>query len=263
MAIPRNLVYVFACVIVFAFLGMLFIVYTERDLKSFISLDGNTDLVVRENLVVHPLFEHLKNAVPAIDTIPYLSLEDMTPKKFYQEYLTNSLPFTMVDGCRDWPAFESWQNLSYLGEEFGNRTVLVMKLGQSPGQQDVRTMFGKRYTFSDFVNLTGSLDLKGNKQLYYIRNEMILSRTLAGDIVRPLFISKALRARHTGLTVWPSFDDRRPEFSNRERYVCLVSGIEEFRLVSPVFKQNLYSGVLEELRPNETPLDFFKNVNAS
>jgi hypothetical protein len=124
-------------------------------------------------------------------------------------------------------------------------------------------MFGKRYTFSEFVNLTGAVDAKGNKQLYYVRNEMILSRTLAGDIVRPMFISKALRARHTGLTVWPSFDDRRPEFSNRERYVCVVSGIEEFRLVSPVFKQNLYSGVLEELRPNETPLDFFKNVNAS
>jgi len=39
MAIPRNLVYVFACVIVFAFLGMLYIVYTEKDLKSFLSTD--------------------------------------------------------------------------------------------------------------------------------------------------------------------------------------------------------------------------------
>jgi hypothetical protein len=56
MAIPRNLVYVFACVILFAFLGMLFIVYTERDLKSFISIDGSGEIIVRENLVVHPLF---------------------------------------------------------------------------------------------------------------------------------------------------------------------------------------------------------------
>ncbi len=43
--------------------------------------------------------------------------------------------------------------------------------------------------------------------------------------------------------------------------MCVISGIEEFRLVSPVYKQNIYSGVLEELRPTETPLDFFSNVN--
>lgn len=64
MAIPRNLVYVFACIIVFAFLGMLFIVYTERDLKSFIDLEYSKDgIIIRDNFVVHPLFQHLKDAM--------------------------------------------------------------------------------------------------------------------------------------------------------------------------------------------------------
>jgi hypothetical protein len=66
MAIPRNLVYVFACVIVFAFLGMLYIVYTEKDLKNFLTYDISTGLngaSVREDVVVHPLFWHLRNAV--------------------------------------------------------------------------------------------------------------------------------------------------------------------------------------------------------
>lgn len=40
------------------------------------------------------------------------------------------------------------------------------------------------------------------------------------------------------------------EVKDRERYVCLVKGKEEFRIVSPVYKQNIYSGVLEELPPN-------------
>ena len=83
MAVPRNLVYVFACVIVFAFLGMLYIVYTEKDLKSFISYDGSSNLLVRENVVVHPLFWHLRNAVPSVDTIPELTIDEMTSKKFY------------------------------------------------------------------------------------------------------------------------------------------------------------------------------------
>ena len=54
MAIPRNLVYVFACVIVTAFIGMLYIVYTEKD---FISL---TDLVIAllPAINYHTDFEH-------------------------------------------------------------------------------------------------------------------------------------------------------------------------------------------------------------
>ena len=64
MAIPRNLVYVFACIIVFAFLGMLFIVYTERDLKSFIDCDSKDGgIIIRDNFVVHPLFQHIKDAM--------------------------------------------------------------------------------------------------------------------------------------------------------------------------------------------------------
>jgi hypothetical protein len=37
----------------------------------------------------------------------------------------------------------------------------------------------------------------------------------------------------------------------------VIKGIEDFRLVSPVYKQSIYSGVIEELGPSETPIDFF------
>ena len=128
---------------------------------------------------------------------------------------------------------------------------------------------GRRNTFFDFVNRTEHEKSKsdGGKYQYFIRNELLLSKSLSADFIRPEFISKVLRARHTGLTVWPDFTNtngqsvRRPEVRDRERYVCVVKGSEEFRLVSPVYKQNIYSGVLEELSPNETPLDFFKQVN--
>jgi len=42
-----------------------------------------------------------------------------------------------------------------------------------------------------------------------------------------------------------------------ETYVCLTTGNEIFRLVSPVFKQNMYSGVREELSSNISPVDLF------
>jgi hypothetical protein len=37
----------------------------------------------------------------------------------------------------------------------------------------------------------------------------------------------------------------------------VLKGQEEFALVSPIFRQNIYVGALEELDPSETPIDFF------
>jgi len=69
----------------------------------------------------------------------------------------------------------------------------------------------------------------------FIKNEMIVSRNLQMDYEKPTFITKLLRNRMTGLTIWRDFK-RQAEFKNRERYFCVVMGIEEFRLVSPVYK---------------------------
>ena len=89
---------------------------------------------------------------------------------------------------------------------------------------------------------------------------MIISKNLQNDYIKPTFITKVLRNRLTGITIWKPFI-RTPEYKERDRYYCVVSGLEEFRLVSPIYKQNIYSGVLEELDPTETPLDFFNTVN--
>mmetsp|Transcript_10933 Transcript_10933/g.18275 ORF Transcript_10933/g.18275 Transcript_10933/m.18275 type:complete len:127 (-) Transcript_10933:415-795(-) len=43
-----------------------------------------------------------------------------------------------------------------------------------------------------------------------------------------------------------------------ETYTCLTRGDSEvFRIVSPIFKQNMYSGVRVELRPHLSPVDLF------
>lgn len=93
--------------------------------------------------------------------------------------------------------------------------------------------------------------------MYYIRNEMIVSKKLQKDYSKPTFISRILRNRLTGLTIWKDFV-RKPEYKDRERYICVVDGTEEFRMVSPLYKQNIYSGVYDDLVPIETPVDFFK-----
>ena len=51
--------------------------------------------------------------------------------------------------------------------------------------------------------------------------------------------------------------------SAKERFICMIDGQEEFRIVSPVFRQNLYSGVYDDLHPTALPDDItFFNIDA-
>lgn len=112
-------------------------------------------------------------------------------------------------------------------------------------------------TVAQFVNRTRTAKAMSSPFTYYITNQMIVSKTLVKDYTRPMFMQSVLRPRHTGVTMWENFNGRRPQMTEKERYLCVVTGKEEFRLVSPVYKQNIYSGVLDELDPRESPIDFF------
>ena len=51
--------------------------------------------------------------------------------------------------------------------------------------------------------------------------------------------------------------------SDHERFVCVLDGSEDFRLISPAFRQNLYSGVYDDLHPTALPKDItFFTVDA-
>lgn len=156
------------------------------------------------------------------------------------------------DGCKEWSAFKKWTDLEYIGDNFGDRNLMIFNIDRRTGNQYVAT--GRRNTMKDFVNMTKHAEKDEN---FFVKNELLVNRNLLDDIVRPSFIQKVLRSRFTGLTITPTTTGRKPEVKDRERYYCVVKGKEEYRLVSPVYKQNIYSGVLEQLSPNESPLDFF------
>ena len=55
MLIPKNLVYVFVLVIIFAFTAMTYIAYTEQDLKDFVAFGVKE----RKIFFIHDLFHDL------------------------------------------------------------------------------------------------------------------------------------------------------------------------------------------------------------
>jgi hypothetical protein len=89
---------------------------------------------------VHPLFWHLRNAVHAVDEVPREKLEELTPKRFYQEYLTMNLPVIVEDGAASWKATKTWGDLSYLAENFGEHTLMILRVdrgGASTASNDI------------------------------------------------------------------------------------------------------------------------------
>ena len=82
-------------------------------------------------------------------------------------------------------------------------------------------------------------------------------KRLNKDFELPPYIAKFLKMQSVGLTLWDSFK-RHPKFNNKERVVCMIHGTERFRLVSAIFKQNMYSGVYDDLDPLWTPINLFE-----
>ena len=68
-------------------------------------------------------------------------------------------------------------------------------------------------------------------------------------------ISQILRLRKKTISIWSDFI-RRPRKLSTENYICVVKGQEQFKIVSPIFRKNLYVGVLEKYALDESPLSF-------
>jgi hypothetical protein len=90
--IPKNLVYIFVGIIVFAFLAMMYITYTDRNMTEFLTYDRT-----REVVVVDPLFVSLQKSM---DIQPQAKVAEIQAasfdlKKFNTRYLRKNKPIVM------------------------------------------------------------------------------------------------------------------------------------------------------------------------
>lgn len=81
--------------------------------------------------------------------------------------------------------------------------------------------------------------------------------TMENDAPRPYFLDSFLNLKGMTLSHVQDFK-RKPVFTDSERLVCLLQGRETFRMVSSIFKQNMYSGVFMDMDPLETPINLFE-----
>lgn len=110
-------------------------------------------------------------------------------------------------------------------------------------------------TYPDFLAKKKSLQ---SNQMGFIQDLPLSAQyhkfqkyTLVGENV----IQEIMRPRRKLLTVWQDFNRRSRKIVN-EQYICVVAGQERYRIVSPIFRKNIYVGAYPHLR-QESPLDFF------
>lgn len=56
--------------------------------------------------------------------------------------------------------------------------------------------------------------------------------------------------------MWKDFH-RKPKKINNENYICVLKGLEKFKVVSPIFRKNIYVGAFPGVK-SETLIDFFR-----
>ena len=72
-------------------------------------------------------------------------------------------------------------------------------------------------------------------------------------------LNEILPFRQAFLSIWPKFE-HKPQRLKGESWHGVLDGTEKIRLMSPVFNQNLYEHVYEDVRPEDLPdlLDLYK-----
>ena len=128
--------------------------------------------------------------------------------------------------------------MDYLKKEFGLQSIQIHRLDRGANnlyaEFEQTSVVSRRNNFADFVKKSQD-ETEGGRYMYYIKGEMIVSKNLQQDYIKPGFIANLVRNRNTGITIWSDFN-RKPEFKERERYFCVVQGQETFRVVSPIYK---------------------------
>jgi len=121
LAIPKNLVYIFVAIVLFAFGAMCWITYTEKDLAMFLKYERSQEVVI-----VDPLFTSLKKSlIDELDKSEVASVDVLkfSAKTFFDDYLSESRALVVKHYAAQWPALTKWTDKQYLTEKSGHSKV--------------------------------------------------------------------------------------------------------------------------------------------
>ena len=113
LAIPKNLVYIFVCIILFAFAAVCWIAYNEKDLQSFIEYDRSSELGDIDP-IYGTLHDHLEINHYQIDSV---QASEISPGQIIKLYVRKNKPLVLTGHANSWAA-SNWFDLEGDGFQY-------------------------------------------------------------------------------------------------------------------------------------------------
>lgn len=214
-AIPKNLVYIFVCVILFAFIGMLYVTYFDKNLTEFLSYDRSHEVVV-----VAPVYKQLKKSMVLDKYSPAEERATLDVKTFNRKYLLANRPVKVKELCLFWGATQKW-TLEYLKEQSGDATSMTAMVSRStpdiPWNRSPTHLRRFSHSLGESIDLIQSnanssrhqeavenaIDVAGDRSfLYFLYDDMLRAPELRPDYDFPP-LHKFMRLQRTSISIIP------------------------------------------------------------
>ncbi len=166
--------------------------------------------------------------LPYDDEVPICDFREMTPKKFFNEYVSKERPCLFKDYGKTWPAFGKWSNETYLKETSGNEVIYAER--QNDNRFAYFTEGAKRVylTYGEFLDMFKV----ENRTYHYYYSFEDPPGPLKDDIVNPPIMDSLFAFEK--VTYWHGYGTlTKPHTDAMENMMCVFEGYKNFTIVSP------------------------------
>jgi hypothetical protein len=182
--------------------------------------------------------------------IPICDHRDMTPQKFFLEYVSQYRPCLFKDYAKLWPAYGKWQNETYLKEMAGEEVIYAER------QHDNRFAYfteGARRVYMTYGEFLEKFKEENRTAHYYYSFEDPPG-PLKDDIVNPPIMDAVFALKK--VTYWHGYGTlTKPHTDSMENMMCVLEGYKNFTVVPPYDRDLVYAGH-NGLPDNYSPIEF-------
>jgi len=112
-----------------------------------------------------------------------------------------------------------------------------------------------QYTIGKILDQDGFAPEKAIKFVTFA-DDISISLDLAPEVdAKNCPLRQILKKEGEALSIYPVKIKRKPGSEPMERFICVLAGEESLKMLSPVFKQNIYQGVYDYIHPEDIPSD--------
>ncbi|CDW72979.1 gnat family protein [Stylonychia lemnae] len=184
------------------------------------------------------------------DEVAICDYQVVTPKIFFQEYVSKYRPCLFKNYGRQWPAYEKWTNESYLKEMAGEEIIYAEQ--QKDNRFAYFTEGAKRayLTYGEFLDKFK----EPNRKFHYYYSFEDPPGPLKNDIVNPPIMDSIFK--YTQVTFWQGYGTlTKPHTDAMENMMCVFEGYKNFSIVAPHERKYVYAGY-EGVPDNYSPVEF-------